>query len=182
MKGAVFFPKMMLTNAKPRLGTQSFQSSGFCFCLTLEADNSCSGFYCHSCSNQSDGLIVTFRPFLSSVFRRWNQKGIFSTCGNAAICHWHDSDWIYTDAGNNLNHLLHRSDVLMHVWKKKQKQQNKPNSCCPLVKSKILNPYMPRSNKGLNLAFPKSLLAWVMSSVTVMKLIGAELGHPHEKI
>lgn len=46
---------------------------------------------------------------------------------------------------------------------------------------KYSNPYTPRSNKGLNLAFPKSLLAWVMSSVTVMKLIGAELGHPHGK-
>lgn len=113
------------------------------------------------------GWIITFWPFLSSVFKRWSQNGIFSACGNEAICHWHNPDWICTDAENNSNHLLHKSDVLVH------KKKKKPNLCRPLVKSKILNPYKPWSNKGLNLAFPKLLLrgwwaawlswSWVLS-------------------
>lgn len=64
-------------------------------------------------------------------------------------------------------------------WCTKKPPKNKPNLCRPLVKSKILNPYKPWSNKGLNLAFPKLFLAWVMSSTTVMKL-SAKLGHLHK--
>lgn len=68
------------------------------------------------------------------------------------------------------------------LTKTKQKQKKKLKSCRPLAKRKILNPDTPRSHNGLNLAFLKSLLAWVTMSETGVKLIGAELGRRHKKI